>query len=67
MNKFTCTFIEGGEDFYFVTLIAETSKQARELAAEETKKGTPRDWNAAVLERDVAGPARVLDSGAREA
>jgi hypothetical protein len=67
MDKFTCTFISGGEDFYFVTLIAETSKQARELAAAETKRGTPRDWNAAVLERNVEGPARVLDSGSREA
>ena len=67
MDKFTCTFISGGEDFYFVTLIAETSKQARELAAAESKRGTPRDWNAAVLERNVEGPARVLDSGSREA
>ena len=67
MDKFTCTFISGGEDFYFVTLIAETSKQARELAASQTNRGTPRDWNAAVLERNVEGPARVLDSGSREA
>ena len=67
MNKFTCTLVAGGEDFFYVTLIAETARQARELAVAETKKGTPRDWNAAVLEREVEGPARVLDSGSREA
>ena len=67
MNKFTCTLISGGEDFLYVTLIAETAKQARELAVAETKKGSARDWSAAVLERDVEGPARVLDSGSREA
>lgn len=67
MNKFSCTLITGGEDFLFVTLIAETARQARELAASETKKGSPRDWNAAVLEREVEGPARVLDAGSREA
>ena len=65
--KYTCTMIAGGEDFFFVTLVAETSRQARELAAAETKKGTARDWNAAVLERDVEGPARVISSGSREA
>jgi hypothetical protein len=67
MMKFSCTMVAGGEDFFFVTLIAETPKAARELAAAETKKGTPRDWNAAVLEREVDGPARVLASGSREA
>ena len=67
MMKFSCTFVAGGEDFFYVTLIAETSRQARELAVAETKQGTPRDWNAAILERDVEGPARVLDSGSREA
>ena len=67
MNKFSCTMVGGGEDFFFVTLIAETSKQARELAAAETKKGSSRDWTASVLERDVDGPARVLASGSREA
>lgn len=50
-----------------MTLIAETARQARDLAVAETKKGTPRDWNAAVLEREVDGPARVLNSGSREA
>ena len=67
MNKFTCTLVAGGEDFFYVTLIAETARQARDLAVAETKKGSPRDWNAAVLERDVEGPARVLESGSREA
>ena len=67
MIKFSCTMVAGGEDFFFVTLVAETARQARELAAAETKRGTPRDWNAAVLEGEVEGPARVLASGAREA
>ncbi len=67
MVKFSCTLVAGGEDFFYVTLIAETAKQAREMAAAEIKKGTPRDWNAAVLEREVPGPARVMDSGSREA
>ena len=67
MNKFSCTMVAGGEDFFYVTLVAETAKEARELAAAESKRGTPRDWNAAILERDVPGPARVLDSGSREA
>jgi hypothetical protein len=67
MNKFSCTLVAGGEDFFYVTLVAETAKQARDLAFAETKKGTPRDWNAAVLEREVEGPARVLDSGSHEA
>ena len=67
MNKFTCTLIAGGEDFFYATLVAGTGEQARELAAGETGKGSPRDWTAAVLERDVPGPARVLDSGTREA
>ena len=67
MDKFSCTMVAGGEDFFYVTLIAETPRQARELAAAETQKGTYRDWNAAVLERDVPGPARVLGAGSREA
>ncbi|HLY45588.1 MAG TPA: hypothetical protein VKQ73_08405 [Stellaceae bacterium] len=67
MMKFSCTMVGGGEDFQYVTLIAETPKQARELAAADTKKGSPRDWTAAVLERDVEGPARVISAGAREA
>ena len=67
MMKFTCTLVAGGEDFFYVTLIAETPKQARDMAFAETKKGSPRDWNAAVLEREVDAPARILDSGSREA
>jgi hypothetical protein len=67
MIKFSCTLVTGGEDFLYATVIAETARQARDLAAAETKKGSPRDWNAAVLEREVEGPARVLESGEREA
>ena len=67
MMKFSCTFTGGGEDFFYATLVAETARQARELAAAEAKKGSPRDWTAAILERDVPGPARILDSGSREA
>ena len=66
MMKFSCTMADGG-DFFYATLIAENARQAREMAASETKRGTPREWNAAVLERDVEGPARVLASGSREA
>ena len=46
---------------------------AKEMAVEETNKkwsrngGRPRDWNVAVLEAEVDGPARVLDCGHREA
>jgi hypothetical protein len=67
MMKFSCTMVAGGEDFFYVTLIAENAKAAREMAASETRRGTPRDWNAAVLEREIEGPARVLASGSREA
>jgi hypothetical protein len=67
MQKFSCTLVGGGEDFFYVTLIAETRTEARKLAVAETKQGTPRDWTVAVLEDDVSGPARVLDSGTREA
>jgi hypothetical protein len=66
MMKFSCTMSSGG-DFFYVTLIAETARQARELAAAETKKGAPRDWNTAVLEREVPGPAGVIASGSRDA
>jgi hypothetical protein len=67
MMKFSCTFVAGGEDFFYVTLVAETATEARRMAAAETKQGMHRDWNAAILEREVEGPARILDSGAREA
>jgi hypothetical protein len=67
MQKFTCSLVAGGEDFFFVTLIAETRTEARKLAVAETQQGTPRDWTVSVLEENVDGPARVLDSGTREA
>jgi hypothetical protein len=45
-----------GEHARHATLIAEDAKQAREMAAAETKKDRPREWSVAVLEPEVAGP-----------
>jgi hypothetical protein len=67
MQKFSCTLVGGGEDFFYVTLIAESRTEARKLAVAETQQGTPRDWTVSVLEENVDGPARVLVSGTREA
>ena len=66
MIKYSCTMMSGSDIFY-ATVIAEYSKQAREMAAAETKKGGPREWSVAVLESEVAGPARFLGSGAQDA
>ena len=66
MNKYGCTMVSGADIFY-ATVIAETPKQAREMAAAETKKGRPRDWGTAVLQAEVEGPARCLGSGAQDA
>jgi hypothetical protein len=66
MTKFGCTMVSGSDIFY-ATVIAEDAKQARELAAAETRKGRPREWNIAVLEADVPGPARFLGSGSQDA
>lgn len=66
MTKFSCSMISGS-DIFFATVIAEDAKQAREMAAAETKKGRPREWSVAVLESEVAGPARFLGSGAQDA
>ena len=66
MTKFSCSMISGSDIFY-ATVIAEDAKQAREMAAAETKKGRPREWSVAVLESEVDGPARFLGSGAQDA
>jgi hypothetical protein len=70
MIKYTCTMMGIGDIFY-VTLIAENEQQAKEMAMAETLKGgyagRARNWSAGVLERDVEGPARILDAGNREA
>jgi hypothetical protein len=66
MTKYGCTMISGAEIFY-ATVVAEDVKQAREMAAAETRKGRPREWSIAVLEADVAGPVRFLGTGAQEA
>ncbi|HYU13036.1 MAG TPA: hypothetical protein VEK82_10705 [Stellaceae bacterium] len=66
MTKFGCTMTSGGDIFY-ATVIAEDAKQAREMVAAETKKGRPREWSVAVLEAEVAGPARFLGAGAQDA
>ena len=66
MTRFGCTMTSGGDIFY-ATVIAEDAKQAREMVAAETKKGRPREWSVAVLEPEVAGPARFLGAGAQDA
>jgi hypothetical protein len=66
MTKFSCNMVSGSDIFY-ATVIAEDAKQAREIAAAETKKGRPREWSVSVLETEVAGPARFLGSGAQDA
>ncbi|HVC55986.1 MAG TPA: hypothetical protein VND95_08525 [Stellaceae bacterium] len=72
MMKFTCTRMDIGEIFY-VTLVAESAEQAKEMALAATNEkwfgegGRLRNWSAAVLERDVAGPAAIIDCGRREA
>ncbi len=66
MTKFGCT-MSVGSDIFYVTVIAEDAKQAREMAAAETRQGRPREWSARALESDVAGPARFLGSTAQEA
>ena len=66
MTRFGCTMTSGGDIFY-ATVIAEDAKQAREMVAAETKKGRPREWSVAVLEAEVAGPARFLGAGAQDA
>jgi hypothetical protein len=66
MMKFSCNMVSGSDIFY-ATVIAEDAKQAREMAAAETKKGRPREWSVTVLESEVAGPARFLGSGAQDA
>lgn len=66
MQKFSCNMISGEEIFY-ATLVAEDARQAKEMAAAETGKGRPREWNVAVIDNDVPGPARFLGSGVQEA
>ena len=66
MIKYSCSMISGSDIFY-ATLIAEDAKQAKEMAAAETKKGRPREWSVAILQSDVAGPARFLGTGAQDA
>jgi len=70
MNKYTCTMMGIG-DIWYVTLVAENEQQAKEMAMAETEKGgyagRRRNWSAGVLEQGVEGPARILDSGNREA
>jgi len=66
MTKFGCTMVSGSDIFY-ATVVAEDVKQAREMAATETKKGRSREWSVAVLQADVPGPARFLGEGAQDA
>ena len=66
MTKYGCTMTIGADIFY-ATVIADDPRQAREMAAAETKQGSWREWSVAVLEADVPGPARFLGSGNQEA
>ncbi|HTV88989.1 MAG TPA: hypothetical protein VME41_08245 [Stellaceae bacterium] len=72
MTKYSCTLMGIGE-IYYATLVAESDQRAKEMAVAEVNEkwfgngGRPRNWSVAVLEADVAGPARILDSGQREA
>jgi hypothetical protein len=72
MNKFSCTR-SLGEDIFYATLIAEDAEQAKEMALAEVNAkwgrsgGRLREWNVALLEAGVDGPARILDCGHREA
>ena len=70
MTKYTCTMMGIG-DIYYATLIAENEQQAKDMAMAETQAkgsgGRTRNWSVRVLETDVEGPARILDSGNREA
>jgi hypothetical protein len=54
MIKFSCT-MSVGSDIFFATLIAEDAKQAREMAAAETRQGRPREWSVRAVETDVPG------------
>jgi hypothetical protein len=70
MIKYTCTMMGIG-DIYYATLVAENEQQAREMEMAETQGkgsgGRTRNWSVRVLETDVEGPPRILDSGNREA
>ena len=66
MNKYSCTN-SSGEDIFYVTLVAEDERQAKEMAVAETRQGRPRNWSVRLLEAGVEGPARSLSSGNREA
>ena len=66
MTKYGCSMISGA-DIYYATVIADDVKQAREMAAAETKKGRPREWAISVLQTDVEGPPRFLGAGMQDA
>jgi hypothetical protein len=71
MNKYTCTRMSIS-DIYYVTLIAESDNQAKEMSVAECQNrgygdSRPRNWSVRVLEADVEGPAQIIDCGHREA
>lgn len=72
MIKFSCTRADVGE-IHYATVVAETEQEAKDMSVAESNKrrrgsgGRARHWTASVLESDVPGPARVLDSGYRDA
>ena len=67
MTKYRCTQTYRGT-VYYVTLLADTEQQAREMATVESKqKGYSlyggSAWNVSVVEARASGPARVLECG----
>jgi len=63
MIKYGCT-MSVGSDIFFATLIAEDAKQAREMAAAETKQGRPRNgasryWTRTSPARPVPRPRKT--------
>jgi hypothetical protein len=71
MMKFSCTRV-AVSDIFYATLIAESADEAKQMALDEVERqwlgegGKLRNWTVGIIERDVDGPARVLDSGRRD-
>lgn len=66
MNKYNCTY-NSGSFLYRVSCIAEDERAAKDMAFDAADRqwrgyvGKSEKWNAALVERSVYGPARVLD------
>ena len=66
MRKYRCT-LSSGSYLYYVTVVAASEQQAKEMAAVEADKkwrgyGLGRaGWNVALVESSASGPARILE------